>query len=90
MRTDDSLVLRKIGKHQMIVLPSRDGADMTEVLTLNDTAAWLWQKAAGVEFTAGTLAGWLCSEYDVALETAQEDVEAMLDVWRSHGLVTED
>lgn len=74
----------------MIVLPSRDGADMTEVLTLNDTAAWLWQKAAGVEFTAETLAGWLCSEYDVALETALEDVEAMLDVWRRHGLVTED
>lgn len=74
----------------MIVLPSRDGADMTEVLTLNDTAAWLWQKAAGVEFTAETLAGWLCSEYDVALETAQEDVEAMLDVWRRHDLVTED
>ena len=87
MKLDTGLKLRKIGSHNMIVKAGPEGSDMTEVYSLNDTAAMLWLKAAGIAFTSEMMAGWLCEEYEVSPQTASEDIEEMLVEWRKYGLV---
>ena len=87
MRTNDKVILRQIGSHYMIVMTSEGNDNMTEVLSLNASAAWLWTKASGLDFSPEMLAGWLCDEYDIDMATAISDVNDLLDVWRRHGLI---
>ena len=86
MKIRKGLKLRKIGSCQMVVKPGSK-ADLTDVYTLNGTAAWLWQKASGTDFTPEMMAGWLCDEYDVDRDTAEHDTAAMLEDWKKAGLL---
>lgn len=87
MKLDSTLKLRKVGSHHMVVRYDMAKADMTEVYTLNDTAAMLWSRAEGIDFTPEMMAGWLCEEYDVDPQTALEDVESMIGDWKAFGLI---
>ena len=51
MKLNKDLVLREVGGEYMIVNPFSDTVDMTQVYSLNETAAWLWQQMEGKEFT---------------------------------------
>ena len=59
------LQLRKIGSQYMIVKVCDGNVNMSDVFTLNETAARLWEKMAGEDCTPEELAGWLCEEYEV-------------------------
>ena len=86
MKLKDNLRICQIG-NQYIIVADRENIDMTRVVSLNETAAWLWKKAEGVDFTAQQLADALCAEYDVTPEKALADVEKTLIVWRENGLI---
>ncbi len=90
MRLNEDLKLRQIGPYYMIVKTSGERTDMTDVFSLNETAAWLWKRAEGRDFTAADLAQWLCDEYDVTMEVALRDVRKMLLEWQEGGLLSED
>lgn len=87
MRLKEGLELRQIGNRYVIVKVCDGLANMTDVFTLNRTAARLWQRMGEGSFTAEELAGWLCDIYDVASDVAQADVNRQLDEWRNYGLL---
>lgn len=87
VRVRPGLRLRKVGSHYMIVEACRTNVNMSDVFSLNETAAGLWQRIAGGVCTAEELAAWLCSEYRVDGETALRDVRRQLDEWREYGLL---
>ena len=85
MRLRQNLRLRKIGSRHMIV-DTGDAVNLTNVFTLNGTAARLWQLAEAHDYTAEELAHMLCQEYDVDMATALADVQRQLDQWKEFGL----
>ena len=87
IRPKNNLQLRKLGNSYMIVEVSAENVNMSNVYTLNKTAADMWQLITEGERTAADLAGWLCSKYDVEPATAQADVEQQLTEWREFGLI---
>ena len=87
MKTNPNLKLMKVGRFHMIVKVDESRVNMTDVFTLNDTAAWLWRKAEHTEFTDDMLAGWLCDEYGIGQDEALSDVRDMLAEWKEYGLV---
>lgn len=89
MKLKENLRICQIG-NQYIVVADRENVDMTRVISLNETAAYLWKHADGKDFTAKQLADALCEEYDVSQEKALADVEKTLLVWKANGLVEED
>lgn len=89
MQPKKGLELRQIGNRYVIVKVCDDLVNMTDVFTLNRTAARLWQRMAEGGFTAGQLARWLCDTYDVAPDRAQADVKRQLDEWKNYGLLEE-
>lgn len=86
MKLNEALVLRQVGGEYMIVNPFTDTVDMTQVFSLNDTAAWLWQQLEGKEFTAQEVADLLCGEYEVDKETALADAEELCTQWKESGM----
>lgn len=81
-----NLQLRKVGKHYMIVEVCKENVNITNVFSLNKTAAALWQRINNGMYTAEELAEWLCGEFRVDRETAMKDIRRQLDEWKEYGL----
>ena len=65
MRLNSDLILRQVKDEYMIINPFSETVDMTQVYTLNETAAWLWQQMEGKEFEVKDLAEAMLEEYEV-------------------------
>lgn len=87
MRINDNLKLRKIGRRYMIVDVSSSDVDFTNVYSLNESAAWLWEKIGRKEVEEEELVDWLCDRYDVEHEKAAVDVHKIIELWITHGLL---
>ena len=81
-------VLRQVCGGNVIVGEGLDAIDFGKLLSLNETAAWLWQQAADMgSFSADMLADKLCQEYEVDQEQAYNDVCAIIDKWQEVGVL---
>lgn len=87
MRPKKGLELRQIGNRYIIVKVCDDLVNMTDVFTLNRTAAKLWQRMGEGRFTAEELVQWLCDAYDVDPDVAQADINRQLAEWEDYGLL---
>lgn len=89
MKLNKDLILREVGGEYMIVNPFSDTVDMTQVYSLNETAAWLWQQMEGKEFTVPEMVAVLREEYEVDEETATTDLTELCQQWIAAGLALE-
>ncbi|MCR5710226.1 MAG: PqqD family protein [Bacteroidales bacterium] len=88
MKRKDGFVLREVCGEKVIVGEGLGAIDFGKLISLNDTAAWLWDKAGELgEFDAETLAEALCEIYEVDKDTALTDVKAMLSQWLGLGIL---
>ena len=89
MKINPELTLREMAGEYIIVNPFSDTVDMTQIDTMNETAARLWQQMEGKEFTAEDIAEALCEEYEVDKETALFDANELCTEWRKAGFLIE-
>ena len=78
---------RTVAAEDMLIDTRGGVARLDKVFRLSPAAAWLWNKAAGKEFTEEDLVTWLCEEYDVSLQDAQNDVRDLIADWIKYGIV---
>lgn len=72
----------------MLVETPDDCANLTNVYSMNETAAWLWQRVCtGKEHSPEKLAESLCKVYNVEYDRALHDVEHQLEEWQQMGLL---
>lgn len=83
----EGIRLRKIGNQYMIVDVSKENVNMSDVYSLNRTAALLWQRVETGGATPALLADYLCETYGIGRETAIRDVERQLADWKQYGLL---
>ena len=90
MKIKDNFVLRDVCGENVIIAEGVENIDFSKIISLNDTAAFLWKKAKDKgEFTYDNLADELCAEYEVEKEQAEIDVRTVVDAWKKEGLVAE-
>ncbi|WP_290734538.1 MULTISPECIES: PqqD family protein [unclassified Fibrobacter] len=83
MRIKKGFVLRDVCGEKVIMGEGLGALDFGKLLCLNETAAWLWDKACEAgDFTVDALADALCAEYDVDAERAHADVTAIVGEWQ--------
>ena len=83
MRIRNGFVLREVCGEQVIMGEGIGALNFGKLLCLNETAAWLWQKATEMgDFSIDSLADALCAEYDVSKEQAKVDVAAIVADWQ--------
>lgn len=83
-----NLKLRKIGSKYMIVETSDSCVNLTNVYSLNETAALLWEMLCRRDgYTPEELAEELCKTYEVEYGRALHDVERQLEEWEKMGLL---
>lgn len=92
MKTIEGFRLRKLGNEYILVGESMALINFNKMITLNETAAFLWKEAeqktaAQGNFTTADLCKALCAEYEVSPEQAMTDVEATIASWREAGVL---
>ncbi len=88
MKTKKGFNLRTVCGENIIVAEGIDNIDFSRIISLNESAAYLWKNIAGRDsFDTATLVQLLCSEYDVDEATAEQDAKTLVQQWLDAGIV---
>lgn len=79
--------MREIAGENVVIMQGRQGADLTKIITLNDSALVLWNALQGEEFTAVDAARVLEQNFEVEADVALRDAEAWVARMVECGLV---
>lgn len=89
MKTIPGFTLRPLGKEFIITAESIKQINFNKMISLNESAAYLWKSVDGKDFTPEDLADLLVERYEIDRETALRDSEAIAAKWLEAGIVTE-
>lgn len=89
MRTKEGFVLRKICGEYVITGEGLAQVNFNKMISLNASAAWLWEQVCGKEFSPESLAELLVGRYDVTEEVALADARKLAQAWVDAGIVEE-
>lgn len=87
MKVIDGFRLREVMGKPTIIGEGAGQVDFNKLLTLNETAEFLWRSVEGREFDADLMAALLVEEYGIDEELAKRDATALLEHWVKAGLV---
>ena len=87
MKIKDGFVLRTICGQHVISGEGTANVNYSSLISLNDTAAFLFKNLQGKDFTEETAVDFLLEEYEVDRETAAKDVKALVAKWQEIGLI---
>ncbi|MBR1668025.1 MAG: PqqD family protein [Bacteroidaceae bacterium] len=87
MKIKNGFELRDVCGENIIIAHGVENIDFTKVITLNESAAYLWKKVEGRDFTESELVDALLDEYEVERPQAEADVKALVASWQNAGLV---
>ena len=86
MKIKEGFVLRTICGQNVISGEGSANVNYSSLISLNETAAYLFKELQGKEFTEEDLVTLLLDQYDVDRATAEKDVKALMAKWVEIGL----
>lgn len=89
MKINKGFELREMCGEHIIIGTGVENIDFSKVISLNESAAWLWHEVEGKDFTSETLAALLVEQYDVDEAIALADAGKLVEQWVSVGIVSE-
>lgn len=87
MKIKKDFNLREVCGEYIIVAEGKENIDFCNIISMNESSAYLWKQVQNKEFDADTLTELLTDEYDVGKETAMKDVKALIEQWVDAGIV---
>lgn len=89
MKIKDGFTLRTMLGENIVVGEGLAQVNFNKLITLNETAAFLWKEVSGKEFTKEDLVQLLLDNYEVEKDRASEDVDKLVDTWIKEGIIEE-
>lgn len=87
MRIKEGFVLRTICGQSVISGEGSANVNFSKLVSLNETAAYLFKALQDKDFTPEMMADLLLEEYEVDRETALKDSEKLCEQWKEVGLI---
>ena len=87
MKIKDGFILRTICGEHVVVGEGLAQVNFNKMLSLNSSAAYLWEAVTGKEFTVEDLTRLLTEKYDVSADRAAEDAAKVAEIWIREGVV---
>ena len=87
MKIKPGFELRNICGENIIIAHGVQNIDFSKVITLNESAALVWNAVIGKDFTEQDIVNVLTSEYEVDAKTAQDDANTLIASWQSAELI---
>ena len=87
MKQKTGFVLRNICGENIIVAEGKENMNFSNIISMNESSALLWQKLENKEFTIEDMANVLMEEYEVTPETALADSTLLAQQWKEAGII---
>ncbi len=87
MRIKKGFVLRELAGEKIISGEGLEQIDFNKLVTLNTSAAYIWENISNREFDLETIVDLLLERYDIERSVALKDSRSLLDDWKSIGLI---
>lgn len=90
MRVKKGIELQNVCNEHLLIPAGIENVDFSKIISLNPTAAYLWENIAGLDnFNIDTLVELLLKEYEVEEAVAREDCQLIAERWAEIGLIEE-
>ena len=89
MKIKQQYQVRNIAGENVVIMQGRYGVDMTQIITLNDSALTVWKAVSGKDFTVDDVVAVLQQNYEVDSATAKRDSELWVARMKECNLVEE-
>lgn len=88
MRVKKGIELQNVCNEHLLIPAGIENVDFSKIISLNPTAAYLWENIAGMDnFDIDTLVELLLKEYEVEEAVAREDCQLIVERWAEIGLI---
>lgn len=87
MKIKKGFILRVMCGENIVTAEGIEHINFNKLISLNSTAAFLWNKVTGREFTVEEMAQFLVEEYKIDMELALKDSEALSQAWIEAGVI---
>ena len=86
MKIKKGFILREMCGEKIVAGEGLEHINFNKLISLNSTAAYLWEELEGKEFTAEDMATLLVSRYGIDMELALKDSENLCKAWAEAGI----
>ncbi|MGM9736206.1 MAG: PqqD family protein [Candidatus Cryptobacteroides sp.] len=87
MKIKKGFILRDLCGEKIVSGEGLENINFNKLISLNSTAAFLFEKVEGKEFTAEDMADMLIEEYGIDRELALKDSVNLCNAWVEAGIV---
>ena len=89
MRIKEGFTMRQILGQHVVIGEGIAQVDFNKMITMNESAAYLWENVQGKDFTVDDLTKLLTDRYEVSEELAAADSAKIAAKWIEAGVVEE-
>ena len=89
MKKVEGFKMRSLGKERIILPESGSMVNFNKMISLNSSAAYLWEAIGDSEFTTDTLKELLIEKYGIDNDLAAHDAASLAESWIEIGIVSE-
>lgn len=86
MKIKDGFVLREMCGENIVVAEGIENINFNKLISLNESAAYLWRELIGKEFTTEEMAELLIVRYGIDKELAMTDSANLCEAWINAGI----
>ena len=86
MKIKEGFIIRTICGQSVVSGEGTTNVNFSKLVSLNDSAAYLFKAVGQEDFTPERLADLLLEEYEVDRETALKDAETLCAQWKEIGI----
>lgn len=87
MKIKKGFRLRTVCGENIIVAEGVENIDFSRIISMNESAAYLWNNIQGTVFDVELLTKLLLEEYEVDEATAQRDAALIVEKWLEAGII---
>ena len=87
MQVKSGFKLNEVCGQTFLVPMGESNIDFSKLIALNESSLLLWKRMSEGEFTTDDLVKTLLDEYEVDEATARKDIEAIVEQFKSEGVV---
>ena len=86
MKIKDGFILREMCGENIVTAEGIEHINFNKLISLNSSAAYLWENLTGKEFSVEDMAALLVEQYDIDMELALKDSESLSKAWMEAGV----
>ncbi|MBQ5738222.1 MAG: PqqD family protein [Alistipes sp.] len=87
MKIKEQFKVREMAGEHVVIMQGRLGSDLTRIISLNDSALYLWRAVEGKEFNVEQVSELLAEHYGIDDQIAERDAARWVDKLAECGLL---